>query len=61
MSGMSDRGRVYEEATCPYCGHKGYYSFHIESDTLWCHNCDREFEIELEVDVRVAGTSAIDQ
>ena len=41
MSGMSDRGRVYEEATCPYCGHKGYYSFHIESDTLWCHNCDR--------------------
>lgn len=54
------RGRVYEEATCPYCGYRDAYSFHVQSDTLICHNCDNEFEIELEVNVKVKGTRMIE-
>ena len=29
---MTDRGRVYEEATCPYCGHRDCYSIELEVD-----------------------------
>lgn len=54
------RGRVYEEATCPYCGYRDVYSFHVQSDTLICHNCNNEFEIELEVNVKVKGTRMIE-
>lgn len=54
------RGRVYEEATCPYCGYRDAYSFHVQSDTLICHNCDSEFEIELEINVKVKGTRMIE-
>ena len=54
------RGRVYEEATCPYCGHRDAYSFHVQSETLLCNNCDSEFEIELEVNVKVVGTRMIE-
>ena len=54
------RGRVYEEATCPYCGHRDAYSFHVQSDSLICNNCDKEFEIELEVNVKVIGTRMIE-
>lgn len=49
---MNDRGEVYEEVSCPYCGYKGHHSFHILSETLICNNCDKEFEIELEVTVK---------
>lgn len=58
---MANRGRVYEEVTCPYCGHIGWYSFHILSEALLCHHCDREFEIELEVTVKVKSTKIIDE
>ena len=54
------RGRVYEEATCPYCGYRDAYSFHVQADTLFCNNCDKEFAIELEVNVKVVSTSTID-
>lgn len=54
------RGRVFEEATCPYCGYRDAYSFHIQSESLLCNNCDREFEIELEVNVKVIGTRMIE-
>ena len=57
---MTDRGRVYEEVTCPYCGHKSYHSFHILSDTLICDKCNKEFEIVLEVNVKVVGTRMIE-
>ena len=57
---MSCRGRVEEQATCPYCGNRDWYSFHILSETLICHNCDNEFEIELEVDVKVKSTRMLD-
>ena len=56
---MTDRGRVYEEVTCPYCKHKGYHSFHILSETLICDSCDKEFEIELEVTVKVKSTKVL--
>ena len=54
------RGRVYEEATCPYCGYRDAYSFHVQSESLFCNNCDSEFEIELEVNVKVVGTRMIE-
>ena len=54
------RGRVYEEATCPYCGYRDAYSFYVQSETLLCNNCDSEFEIELEVNVKVVGTRMIE-
>lgn len=54
------RGRVFEEATCPYCGYRDAYSFHVQSESLLCNNCDREFEIELEVIVKVIGTRMIE-
>lgn len=54
------RGRVYEEATCPYCGYRDAYSFHVQSESLLCNNCDSEFEIELEVNVKVIGTRMIE-
>lgn len=57
---MTDRGRVEEEATCPYCGHRDWYSFHILSNSLICDNCDKEFEIELEVDVKVKSTKMLE-
>lgn len=53
------RGRVYEEATCPYCGYRDYYSFHVQTETLLCYKCDKEFEIELEVNVKVKSTKPI--
>lgn len=55
------RGRVYEEATCPYCGYRDCYSFHINSETLLCNNCGKEFEIELEVTVKVKKTKILDE
>lgn len=61
MSDMTDRGRVYKEVTCPYCGHKAYHSFHILSKTLICDNCDNEFEIELEVTVKVKSTRILEE
>lgn len=51
---------VYEEVTCPYCRDKRYHSFHILAETLICDKCDKEFEIELEVDVKVKGTRMLD-
>lgn len=54
------RGIVFEEATCPYCGYRDAYSFHVQSEYLLCNNCDREFEIELEVIVKVIGTRMIE-
>ena len=57
---MANRGRVEEEVTCPYCGHKDYHSFHILSETLICDNCDKEFEIELEVTVKVKNTKILE-
>ena len=54
------RGRVYEEATCPYCGYRDAYSFHVQSETLLCNNCDNEFEIELEVNVKVTSTRKLE-
>ena len=52
--------KVYEEATCPYCGDKRYHSFHILAETLICYSCDKEFEIELEVDVKVKNTRKLE-
>ena len=57
---MTDRGRVYEEVVCPYCGYKSYHSFHILSETLFCHKCDKEFEIELDVTVKVKSTKILE-
>lgn len=56
---MDDRGRVYEEVACPYCGRKDWYSFHIQSRTLFCNYCDEEFEIELDVTVKVTSTRVL--
>lgn len=56
MSDMTDRGRVYKEVVCPYCGDRDWYSFHILSEALICNSCDNEFEIELEVKVNVKST-----
>lgn len=56
---MDDRGRVYEEVTCPYCGRKEWHSFHILSQTLICDYCDEEFEIELDVTVKVTSTRVL--
>lgn len=54
------RGRVEAAATCPYCGEEDWYSFHVQSDTLICHSCDKEFEISLDVQVKVTATRTID-
>lgn len=50
------RGRVEAEATCPYCSERDWYSFHVCSDTLLCNTCDKEFEISLDVEVKVTDT-----
>lgn len=42
-----NRGRLEEKVTCPYCGHKDWYSFYFESETLYCYNCDKKFAIKL--------------
>ena len=55
------RGRIYEQATCPYCGHEDYYSFHFESETLYCNNCDKEFAIELETVITVKSAKIFDK
>lgn len=41
------------------CGDKRYHSFHILAETLICDKCDKEFEIELEVTVKVTGTRVL--
>ena len=53
------RGRVEAEATCPYCGESGWYSFHVCSDSLICNSCDMEFEIDLDVEVKITDTRTI--
>lgn len=57
---MSDT-KVYEEATCPYCGHKSFHTFHYGSDTLICHNCDKEFAIKLETTIVVKSAKLYDK
>ena len=53
------RGRVEAEATCPCCGERDLYSFHVCSDTLICNTCEAEFEIDLDIDVTITETRAI--
>lgn len=53
------RGRVEAEATCPYCGERDLYSFHVCSDTLLCNSCNKEFEISVDVSVTITDTKAI--
>ena len=43
-----------EDIICPYCGHKHYrHSVDLDllGDEMECHNCEEEFEIEMEVTV----------
>jgi uncharacterized protein YbaR (Trm112 family) len=40
--------KLNEKVTCPYCGHEDWYTFHIDSDSLYCHKCDKEFAIKLQ-------------
>lgn len=53
--------RLYEEITCPYCGHTDFISFHCDADTLFCNNCNREFAIELEMTVTVKTGKIFDK
>lgn len=55
------RRRVYEKATCPYCGHEDEYSFNFESETLYCNNCDKEFAIQLETVITVNSAKIFDK
>ena len=54
------RGRVEAEATCQYFGERDWYSFHVCSDTLLCNTCDKEFEISLDVQVKITDTRTVD-
>ena len=56
-----NRGRVEEEVTCPYCGHKDWYSFYFESEALYCHNCNKEFAIKLEYVIKVNSAKIFDK
>lgn len=53
------RGRVEAAATCPYCGCKDWYSFHVQTDELICYYCDKVFEIDLDVSVVITATRPI--
>lgn len=57
---MSDT-KVYEMATCPYCGHEDFYSFHYGADTLFCHNCNKEFAIKLATVIKVTSAKIYDK
>lgn len=37
------------EAQCPYCDDVADHTFYLNSETLICHRCDKEFDIALYV------------
>ena len=44
-------------ATCPHCGDVADHTFYLNSDTLICDKCDKEFDIVLYVDnIKVVST-----
>lgn len=43
--------KVEEQAICPYCGDKNYYTFYVNTDTLFCNKCHYEFAIEADIKV----------
>lgn len=44
---------MVDKIVCPYCGHEHEDSFEMvdldeNNDTATCHNCGKEFEVEIE-------------
>ena len=39
--------KVECKATCNHCGKTDIYIFHLNSDSLICNHCDKEFKIEV--------------
>lgn len=53
--------KVDELAKCPYCGDEDFHTFYYGTDTLHCHECNREFAIELQTTIVVKSAKIYDK